>query len=71
MTSRLDAKGRTVVPKAVREALGLGPGDQVGYTLLDGRVILTAMKKPLFQEDRFACFDEWTSQADTEGYAWL
>jgi bifunctional DNA-binding transcriptional regulator/antitoxin component of YhaV-PrlF toxin-antitoxin module len=71
VTSRLDAKVRTVVPKAVREALDLGPGDQICYTILDGRVFLTAMKKPLSQKDPFACFDEWASQADTEGYASL
>jgi bifunctional DNA-binding transcriptional regulator/antitoxin component of YhaV-PrlF toxin-antitoxin module len=75
VTSRLDAKVRTVVPKAVREALDLGPGDQICYTIFDGRVIPhsheTAMKKPLYQEDAFVCFDEWASQADTEGYASL
>jgi AbrB family looped-hinge helix DNA binding protein len=71
ITSRLDARARTVLPKAVRDALGLGPGDQIGYAIRDGRVILTAMKKPPSQEDPFACFDEWASGADTEGYASL
>jgi AbrB family looped-hinge helix DNA binding protein len=71
VTSRLDTKARTILPKAVREALGLSPGDQIGYTILDGRVILTAMKKPLCQEDPLACFDEWASRADTEGYVSL
>jgi bifunctional DNA-binding transcriptional regulator/antitoxin component of YhaV-PrlF toxin-antitoxin module len=70
-TSRLDAKARTFVPKAVREALDVGPGDQIGYTIHDDRVILTAVKKPLSQEFPFSCFDEWASEADTEGYASL
>jgi bifunctional DNA-binding transcriptional regulator/antitoxin component of YhaV-PrlF toxin-antitoxin module len=68
VTSRLDLKARTVVPKAVREALGVGPGDQIGYTIHNGRVMLTAVKKPL-SHDPFACFEEWASEADTEGYA--
>lgn len=71
VTSRLGVKAQTVVPKAVREALNIGPGDQIGYAIHDGRVVLTAVKKPLAPEDPFACFDEWSSRADTEGYASL
>jgi bifunctional DNA-binding transcriptional regulator/antitoxin component of YhaV-PrlF toxin-antitoxin module len=68
VTSRLGLKGRTVVPKAVREALGVGPGDQIGYTIQSGRVILSAIKRPLAEDAPFTCFDEWASEADTEGY---
>jgi AbrB family looped-hinge helix DNA binding protein len=71
VTSRLGAKGRTVVPKAVREALGVGPGDQIGYTIQQGRVILAAIERPLAEDAPFTCFDEWASLADTEGYASL
>lgn len=71
VTSRLGVKSQTVVPKEVRAALGVGPGDQIGYTIQNGRVILTAIKKPLGQDEPFACFDEWASEADTEGYASL
>jgi antitoxin PrlF len=71
VTSRLGVKSQTVVPKVVREALGIGPGDQIGYSIQDGRVILMAIKRPLAQDDPFACFDEWASEADTEGYASL
>ena len=71
VTSRLGVKSQTVVPKEVREALGVGPGDQIGYSIQDGRVILTAIKRPSAQDDPFACFDEWASEADTEGYASL
>jgi antitoxin PrlF len=71
VTSRLGVKSQTVVPKEVREALGVGPGDQIGYSIQNRRVILTAIKRPLAQEDPFACFDEWASEADTDGYACL
>jgi hypothetical protein len=67
VTSRLGVKSRTVVPREVREALG----DQIRYSIQNGRVILTAIKRPLAQDDSFACFDEWASDADTEGYASL
>jgi antitoxin PrlF len=71
VTSRLGVKSQTVVPKAVREALGVGPGDQIGYSIQHGRVVLTAIKRPVVQEDPFACFDEWASEADTDGYGSL
>lgn len=71
VTSRLGVKAQTVVPKEVRAALGVGPGDQIGYTIQNGRVILSAIKRPPAQDDPFACFDEWSSEADTEGYASL
>jgi hypothetical protein len=71
VTSRLGVKAQTVVPKEVRAALGVGPGDQIGYTIQNGRVLLSAIKRPPAQDDPFACFDEWSSEADTEGYASL
>ena len=36
--SRITAKGQTTLPKDVRAALHLGPGDTVRYLLLDGEV---------------------------------
>ena len=36
--SKITARGQTTLPKAVREALGLKPGDKVRYFLLDGHV---------------------------------
>jgi antitoxin PrlF len=71
LTSRLGVKAQTVVPKAVREALDVMPGDQIGYTIQGSRVLLTAVKKPRPQDDPFASFDEWASEADTQGYASL
>lgn len=71
MTSRVGVKSQTVVPKEVRAALGVGPGDQIGYTISNGRGLLTALKGPQPQDDPFAHFDEWASEADIEGYASL
>ena len=71
VASRLGVKSQTVVPKEVRTALGIGPGDQIGYSIQNGRVTLSAIRRPLAQDDPFACFDEWASEADTEGYASL
>lgn len=34
--STVTVKGQTTLPKEVRAALGLGPGDRLRYLLLDG-----------------------------------
>ncbi len=46
--SKLAADGRTTLPKAVREALAVQPGDRVRYTILDGDVRIRAVR-PLQQ----------------------
>jgi len=41
MTTTMGAKGQVVVPKAIRDEVGLHPGDQVDFELRDGEVVLT------------------------------
>ena len=38
MTSRVGPKGQVVIPKAMRDHLGLRPGDEVDFVLEDGAV---------------------------------
>ena len=38
--STVTTKGQTTLPKAVRSALGIAPGDRVRYVILDGEVRL-------------------------------
>lgn len=42
--SRITAKAQTTVPRAVRQALGVGPGDDLAYHIGSGRVVLTSAK---------------------------
>lgn len=37
----LSAKGQITLPKELREALNLNPGDRMVYTLVDGEVVIT------------------------------
>jgi antitoxin PrlF len=70
ITSRLTSKAQTTIPLPVRNALRLGPGDELAYAIDGERVILTkAAKTPA--DDPFATFGEWSSEADREGYAGL
>ena len=70
ITSKLTSKAQTTIPLPVRNALRLGPGDQLAYTIEGERVILTKSTK-LPTDDPFAAFSEWSSEADREGYAEL
>jgi hypothetical protein len=67
----LGPNGQTVIRRTVREALDVGPSDRIGYMIQGGRVVLTSVKRPPAQEDPLSAFEEWASEADTEGCASL
>jgi antitoxin PrlF len=54
----------------VRLALGVAPGDQLAYAIEDGRVVLTKAPRAA-QDDPFATFTEWDSEADRRAFAHL
>jgi antitoxin PrlF len=40
MTVRVGEKGQVVIPKAIRDVVGIEPGDEVDFELRDGEVVL-------------------------------
>jgi antitoxin PrlF len=71
LMSRLSTKSQTVIPKEVRQALGVGPGDALLYEVAGDRVVLTKARSPTSDDDPFACFSEWDSENDRKAYASL
>lgn len=71
ITSRLTSKAQTTIPRAVRTALGLHPGDELAYVIEDGRAVLTRFDAQAHLDDPFATFSEWNSEADAEAYGRL
>ncbi len=70
IVSRISSKSQVTLPKAVRAALKLRDGDQVGWVIDEaGKVTLL----PLFDEDgetdgfvnNFSAFTEWATEADS------
>jgi len=47
MRTTIDAAGRVVVPKPLRDALGLGAGQAVEVTIADGRLEIEAAATPM------------------------
>ncbi|MSP92135.1 MAG: transcriptional regulator [Myxococcales bacterium] len=68
ITSRLTSKSQTTLPKPVRVALQLRPGDAVCYRIEGTRIVLTKVE-PEPADEPFSAFDEWDSDADRKAYA--
>lgn len=60
---RITAKAQTTIPRAVRMALGVKPGDEISYEIEGDRVIIRRAGDPF---DRpFAAFTEWSDELDS------
>ncbi len=64
-SARVTSKSQLVLPKAVRERLGVGPGDTLVF--ISGADGVRVEKAPVV-DDPFAAFDEWATAADDEAY---
>ncbi len=65
-TSKLTSKAQTVVPRAIRERLGLRPGDTVRYRITKTGVLID--KRPDAEDDPFVEFVEWAGAEDEEAF---
>jgi antitoxin PrlF len=65
--SKLTSKAQTVIPKSVRDKLGLKPGDLVRYVFEGKRVVIERALTEA-EDDPFATFTEWSSEADEKAY---
>jgi antitoxin PrlF len=68
--SRVSANGKTVLPRAVREALGIKPGNTLRYLTTDAGVLIDKAP-PTKTGNPFAVFVEWSMAADEKAYAEL
>jgi antitoxin PrlF len=67
VVSKVSVKSQTVIPREIRERLGLKPGDTVRYRITEAGVLLD--KAPTGEtDDPFATFSEWASDADAKAY---
>jgi antitoxin PrlF len=69
--STLTTKSQTTIPKPVRSALRLKPGDEIAYEIIEGRRVVLTRAEGEPAEDPFATFSEWDGPADRKAYAGL
>ncbi len=68
--SKVSVKCQTVIPREVRERLGLKPGDTLRYRVTEDGVLLDKARMTE-GDDPFAAFSEWSSEADEKAYGSL
>jgi len=68
--SKISAKCQTVIPREIRERLGLKPGDRVRYSSTAKGVVIEKAER-LAEDDPFAVFAEWSGEADEKAYGKL
>ena len=66
VTSKLTSKAQTVVPREIRERLGLRPGDTLRYRVTKAGVLID--KRPEPGDDPFVEFVEWAGREDEEAF---
>jgi antitoxin PrlF len=67
VVSKVSVKSQTVLPRVVRERLGIGPGDRLRY-LFDAEGVRIEKESQREDDDPFIVFTEWASEADDEAY---
>ncbi len=66
---RITSKAQTTVPRAIRLALGLEPGDDVLWQIEGDRAVLMRAKETVDPfVNNFSTFSEWASEADCEAF---
>ncbi len=66
--SLVSVKSQTVLPKQVREALGIAPGDTLRYRITGHGVVIDKAVRAKDADDPFAAFSEWNGPADDKAY---
>lgn len=65
--SKITSKSQTMIPRTIRQKLGIVPGDMLDYIETEQGIIIE--KARVMEEAPFATFGEWSSEADEKAYA--
>ncbi len=68
--SRISSKGQVTIPKAIRESLGVRPGDLIAYEVQDDGVALRPVEamNEAFHDYLSLTLDEWDTPIDDEAF---
>lgn len=62
LRSKITIKGQTTVPSGVRKAIGVGPGDELGYIIEGDRAILVKATDDGEQDEALGAFLNFLEQ---------
>ena len=68
--SKITSKSQTVIPREIRDKLGVGPGDRLAYAVSESGISISKATSGQ-EDDPLAVFSEWASAVDDEAYAKL
>lgn len=71
VTAKVSADAQTVLPKQVRERLGVRPGDTVRFRETEGGIVIEKFSGDASEAewgDPFAVFTEWASPEEDEAW---
>lgn len=69
IVGKITAKAQTTIPRAVRRALGLHPGDDIEWEIEGDRAVICRVRRsPDSFIGNFSTFTEWASEADCEAF---
>ncbi len=68
--SKLSVKGQITIPKEIRKAIGLQPGDMVSYSVDNGVILLKRLQSfdSRFHAALSETMEEWASPDDDEAF---
>jgi antitoxin PrlF len=67
IVSKISSKSQTVIPREIREKLGVGPGDLLRYRDTEAGVLIEKVDEDLL-ENPFEAFWEWGTPEDDEAF---
>lgn len=65
IVGRITSKSQTTVPRAVRTALDLEPGDDLVWEIDGDRAVVSRASQARLTENPFALFTEWGDELDS------
>jgi AbrB family looped-hinge helix DNA binding protein len=73
LSAKVTSKGQTTIPKEVREALGLKPGDLILWEVAEGRAVVRRVERMdlAYLKALEETLTEWASPEDEEAYRGL
>ena len=72
VTAKVSSRAQTVLPKAVRDKLGLKPGDTIRFRETEQGIIVEKLDHNVDDDvsaDPFATFTEWASPEEDDAWS--